>query len=132
MRFALEDIEGAMRAHSMLRRGGVRKAPQQYLDEGLAQHVLLLCVRLQSAPLALGMLRVLERSLSSVPVLEGAAARGTTASGARVPLALTYLSAIHACAGAAPPAACAAVCMAPVWASRCFCLCTAHPEAVTP
>lgn len=105
--FAFDDLESAMRAHDGLRRGGIRKAPQQYIDEGLVQHVLLLCVRLQSARLALAALRLLERSLSSIPVppeeVRKLPLRPTAATGVRVPLASTYLSAIHACAGALWP-----------------------------
>jgi len=83
----------------------VRKAPAQFVDEGLAQQVLLLCERMQHSRAALAMLRVLERSLASFPVAPtgaGERRRPTTATGVRVPQATTYLTAIQACASAPP------------------------------
>jgi hypothetical protein len=80
----------------------------QYIDEGLARKVLVLCNRIQNSGLAVRVLALLERTLKRLATPPASMPRRTTASGTRVPLPSTYLAAISACCGALPQHACSA------------------------
>lgn len=103
IRFPLEDIELHVGNTARRHDAGVMRACPQYIDEGLVQRLLVVCERIQNAPLALKTLSLLSRTLGRLPVPPNIP-RATTSSGVRVPSTLTYLGAIHACCGTFPGA----------------------------